>query len=107
MTRPSLQTLRHAALLAALLSPIGLAACSGAQAETDQSKLCIFSNDEQAKKCKPDELAYFSPGVWGSAQMPLNVIATYCNTNRPVQFNEAGVVCTFTDKRLWLLKAEK
>ncbi len=107
MTYSAPQVFRRAALLAALFSPLILSACGGAHAATDQSKLCIFSNDEQAKKCKPDELAYFSPDTWGNAQLPLIVIATYCNTNRPVQFNEAGVVCTFTDKRLWLLKTAK
>ncbi len=40
---------------------------------------------------------------WGNEQLPLNVIATYCNTNDPIEYNQAGVVCTFTDKRLWLL----
>jgi hypothetical protein len=107
MTHSAPQVFRRAALVLALFTPLVLSACSGAQAATDQSKLCIFSNDEQAKKCTPDELAYFSPDTWGNAQLPLIVIATYCNTNRPVQFNEAGVVCTFTDKRLWLLKTAK
>lgn len=72
--------------------------------QTDQSKLCVFSNDAQAKKCKTGELAYFSPDSWGNEQLPLNVVAAYCNTNHAVHFNNAGVVCTFTDKRLWLFK---
>jgi hypothetical protein len=67
---------------------------------TPQSALCVFSSDAQAKQCKPGELAYFSPDSWGNAQLPLNVIAAYCNTNHPIEFNHAGVVCTFTNKRL-------
>jgi hypothetical protein len=97
----------RAAWLLALAFPVLLSACGGAHGATDQSKLCVFSNDAQAKKCHSGELAYFSPNSWGNAQLPLNVIATYCNTNEPVQFNEAGVVCTFTDKRLWLLTPSK
>ncbi len=78
-----------------------LSGCGGHH--TDQSKLCAFSTDAQAKKCKAGDLAYFAPNSWGNEQLPLNVIATYCNTNDPIEFNQAGVVCTFTDKRLWLL----
>ncbi len=71
---------------------------------TEQSRLCIFGNNTQAKQCKAGELAYFSPDSWGNEQLPLNVIATFCNTNQPVLFNKSGVICTFTDKRLWLLQ---
>ena len=81
-----------------------LSGCSANGKETNQSKLCVFSNDAQAKKCKTGELAYFSPDSWGNDQLPLNVIATYCDTNRPIEFNVSGVICTFTDKRLWLLQ---
>jgi hypothetical protein len=70
---------------------------------TNQAKLCIFANADEATACHEGELAYFSPESWGNAQLPLGVIATYCNTNRPVQFNQGGVICTFTRKRLWLL----
>ncbi len=93
------------ALLAACVCATALlGGCGNEKNATDQSKICIFNSDAQAKHCKSGELAYFSPDTWGNAQLPLNVVATYCNTNRPVQFNEAGVVCTFTDKRLWLLQ---
>ena len=92
-----------------LSSALLLAACGGKpiaplSQRTRQSKLCIFSNDTQAKQCKAGELAYFSPDSWGNEQLPLNVIATFCNTNQPVLFNKSGVICTFTDKRKWLLK---
>ena len=107
MIRFSSPVLQRAALSAVLLAPLLLSACGGAQAETDQSRMCVFSTDAQTKKCKPGELAFFSPDGWGNEQLPLIVIATYCDTNRPVQFNKAGVVCTFTDKRLWLLKEAK
>ena len=106
MTISAPHALHRAAFLLILTAPLLLSGCGGASGTTDQSKLCIFSNDAQAKNCKSGELAYFSPDSWGNAQLPLNVIATYCNTDHPVQFNEAGVVCTFTDKRLWLLQQQ-
>lgn len=107
MTRIASPVWRRVTLSLALLAPLLLSACGGAQAGTDQSRMCVFSTDAQAKKCKSGELAFFSPDGWGNEQLPLIVIATYCDTNRPVQFNKAGVVCTFTDKRLWLLKDAK
>lgn len=92
-----------------VLATLGsLAGCHGthAAASTDQAKLCTFSSDLGAKRCKDGELAHFAPRSWGNEQLPLNVIAAYCNTNRPLEFNQAGVVCTFTDKRLWLLQPQ-
>lgn len=37
--------------------------------------------------------------MYGNESLPITVIAAYCNTNRPVYFNKAGVVCTFTNQR--------
>ena len=101
----NLRILGIASVLAALG---GLAGCHGGglTGRTDQARLCTFGSDQGAKRCKDGELAYFAPQSWGNEQLPLNVIAAYCDTNRPIQFNQAGVVCTFTDKRLWLLKPQ-
>lgn len=96
---------RITALAGGILLSALLAGCTQGRSETDQSKMCIFSNDAQAKKCTAGQLAFYSPDSWGNEQLPLNVIAVYCNTNDPVFFNKAGVICTFTDKRLFLLNA--
>ena len=83
---------------------VGCGPQQGAAQATPQGKLCVFSDNAAAAKCKDGELAYFSPDSWGNEQLPLGVIALYCNTNAQVLFNKSGVVCTFTDKRLWMLK---
>lgn len=94
---------RVIALAGGILLSTSLAGCVQSKSETDQSKMCIFSNDAQAKKCTAGQLAFYSPDSWGNEQLPLNVIAAYCNTNQPVFFNKAGVICTFTDERLFLV----
>ena len=37
--------------------------------------------------------------MYGNESLPITVIAAHCNTNRPVYFNKAVVVCTFTNQR--------
>lgn len=99
----ALRPWRAIALAGGILLSTLLAGCAQNKSETDQSKMCIFSNDAQAKKCTDGQLAFYSPDSWGNDQLPLNVIAVYCNTNQPVFFNKSGVVCTFTNKRFFLL----
>jgi hypothetical protein len=84
------------------LSLVIFTGCSQ-KAEVDQSKLCIYSNDEQAKQCKEGELAMFSPQSWGNEQLPLNVAAAYCDFNHEIMYNNSGVICVFTNKHLSLL----
>lgn len=67
--------------------------------QTDQSRICTFGDLTEAKRCHSGELAFFSPEIYGNESLPITVIAAYCDTNAPVYFNKAGVVCTFTDKR--------
>lgn len=74
-----------------------------AQPKIDQSKICAFADDSQAKKCSEGELALFQPKSWGSEQLPLNVAAVYCDFNYPVMHNNAGLLCVFTKKRMHLL----
>lgn len=66
----------------------------------DQSALCIFSSDEEAKLCKTGKLAFFKPNRWGNAQLPILAAAAYCDTNYQVIYNESGVLCVFTDERM-------
>jgi hypothetical protein len=93
-------------LLMTLLTGVTIfTGCSAFKSESnaiDQSKLCIFSDDDGAKKCKNGETLFFSPQNWGNEQLPLNVAALYCDTNYQIMYNNAGVVCIFTDKRLQL-----
>lgn len=88
---------------AVVLMSLALTGCARETHDINQSKMCIFSSDQQAKACKSGELAFFSPESWGNSQLPLNVIAAYCNTNQRIEFNKAGVICTFTKMRLWLV----
>lgn len=67
--------------------------------KVDQSSICVYRTDEEAKQCKNGQLSYFRPSSWGSEQLPLNVAATYCDLNHEVIYNSAGVVCVFTTER--------
>jgi len=85
------------------LTALILSGCNQGSPTVDQSKLCIYANDEQAKECKSGELSYYKPGQWGNEQLPLNVAAVYCDFNYPIQSNNSGVMCVFTNKRMHLL----
>lgn len=87
---------------------IGSATLTGCSAgSVDQSNLCIASTDEAAKKCSVGHLFYFQPQQWGNEQLPLNVMAAYCDFNHQIIHTNGGVMCVFTDKRLHLLDPEK
>ena len=80
-----------------------LAGCKEQAAQkppVDQSRICIYSNDEEARKCVNGELSFFNLTRWGNEQLPLFVVAQYCDTNYNITYNNAGVVCVFTDKRV-------
>ncbi|MAC99651.1 MAG: hypothetical protein CMK76_07200 [Pseudomonadales bacterium] len=47
--------------------------------------------------------ALFKPSRWGSEQLPLNIAGAYCDFNYQVMYNNSGVICVFTDKRLSLV----
>lgn len=77
-----------------------VSACNQGSPTVDQSKMCIYSTDEQAKDCEPGNLSWFRPTRWGSEQLPLNVAGAYCDFNYPIMHNNSGVICVFTDKRM-------
>lgn len=60
----------------------------------------IYSNDEEARKCVNGELSFFNPTRWGNEQLPLFAVAQYRDTNYNITYNNADVVCVFTDKRV-------
>ncbi|ABM26183.1 hypothetical protein Sputw3181_3371 [Shewanella sp. W3-18-1] len=84
------------------LAAIALVGCNQ-KAQIDQSKMCIYSTDEEAKQCKSGEMSWFKPSRWGNEQLPLNVAGAYCDFNYEVMYNNSGVICVFTDKRLLLV----
>ena len=80
-----------------------LAGCKEQAAQklpVDQSRICVYSNDEEARKCVNGELSFFNPTRWKNEQLPLFVIAQYCDTNYNITYNNVDVVCVFTDKRV-------
>lgn len=84
------------------LSVLALAGCNQ-KAQIDQSKMCIYSTDEEAKQCRNGEMSWFKPNQWGNEQLPFNVAGSYCDFNYEVMYNNSGVICVFTDKRLSLV----
>lgn len=90
--------------LLALLMVLPLTACLDKQ--VDQTALCTFTSDADARLCKEGELAWFKPARWGNEQLPLSVAAAYCDFNHPVMHNNAGVICVFTEKRLRLVNGQ-
>ena len=85
-----------------LLAILGLTGCNQ-DTQIDQSKICVVNTDAEAKQCKDGEMILFKPGRWGNEQLPLNIAAAYCDFNHEVMFNNSGVICVFTDKRLSLV----
>ncbi|MEX1221131.1 MAG: lipoprotein [Idiomarina sp.] len=94
------RTMKKAVLIA--VAAFALAGCNQ-QPHVDQSNLCIYSNDEEAKQCKTGEMAWYKPNRWGNEQLPLSVAGAYCDFNYEVMYNNAGVICVFTDKRMELV----
>jgi hypothetical protein len=81
---------------------VALVGCNQ-KAQIDQSKMCMYSTDDEAKQCKSGELSWYSPKRWGSEQLPLSAAVAYCDFNYEVMYNNSGVICVFTDKRLSLV----
>lgn len=72
----------------------------GASSKIDQSSVCYYSDDAQAKQCKEGQLFFFKPESWGNEQLPLVVASIYCDFNHPVMHTNAGVLCVFTKQRI-------
>ena len=97
--------MKVALTLAALITGVAVSGCfnggSGAGGDAiDQSNVCRFDSSDNAKQCKDGQLAFFQPTSFGNEQLPLLVVASYCDFNRPVVYNTGGVVCVFTTQRL-------
>ena len=69
--------------------------------ETPQDDLCIITKIPDAgSTCKVGQLMYFEPERWGNEQLPMTFIAVACDTNKPIYYNNGGVVCTFTYRKI-------
>lgn len=83
---------------------LALSGCFEDSSQVDQANLCTYSTDAQAERCKDGQLAWFKPEQWRNEQLPLSVAAAYCDFNHQVMYNNAGVICVFTNKRMNLVK---
>lgn len=59
-----------------------------------EKSYCLAIQKSDIDECPNNHLMLFAPISWGNSQFPLHVIAEYCDTEKPVIFNESGVVCT-------------
>lgn len=83
-----------------ILTALFLMSGCNQQAKIDQSDMCVYSTDEEAKQCKKGEMALFKPSRWGNEQLPILAAASYCDFNYEVMYNNAGLICVFTDERI-------
>lgn len=72
----------------------------------DQSDVCVVSkiNKDDIQKCTPGKLIFLSPQTWGSEKVPIELSAFFCDTNHQVIYNNSGVLCVYTDKRMHKIK---
>lgn len=57
------------------------------------STYCHATDERDVGKCQEGELMLFTPNSYGDKQLPLIVIASFCDYGAPIFFNEAGLVC--------------
>jgi len=96
--------------LALLGLTVILVACGGGKSDTPQkdtsassaqtasanaSKLCVFSNDEEADKCQSGQISLFAPHSFGNEQLPVIFAAKYCDFNFPMVSTVGSVSCVF------------
>lgn len=59
---------------------------------------CLVEGFGMIDLCPEGKLMFFAPNSFGNKQLPLAVIARYCDTKQPVYYNDGGVVCTKTTR---------
>ncbi|MEO8121940.1 MAG: hypothetical protein ABI606_21780 [Rhodoferax sp.] len=109
----SLQTNRTLILFAFMVSTVlALGGCGGGKSESSPStnktptaevndallgarQLCVFSNDDEAVKCKTGQTALFAPDRFGNEQLPVIFAAKYCDFNHPIALTNGAVGCVF------------
>lgn len=66
-----------------------------------QDKLCVVQSGDDAKaSCKEGQILLFRPARWGNEQLPITVSSVFCDFNHPIVWNDGGVTCVFTTRRL-------
>lgn len=60
---------------------------------TTGNTYCHATDERDVGKCQEGELMLFTPNSYGDKQLPLIVIASFCDYGAPIFFNEAGLVC--------------
>jgi len=78
-------------LLCALASPLQVL---GLLDSPDKDTVCNPKTIEEIKDCPNWQKMFFQPNSFGNVQLPLVVIAGFCDTSKPVFFNEGGCVKT-------------
>lgn len=68
----------------------------GVTPSSDKVTVCNPKSFDEIKDCPNGVKMFFQPGTWGNEQLPLLAIAGYCDTNKPVFYNNGGVVCIKT-----------
>ncbi len=92
--------LRALMLTTTAVATLTLGGCGGGKPKIDQNHLCVFSDEASAKKnCHTGDVALYAPSTFGNEQLPLMMIAGYCDTNAPIQFNKGGFVCRYDSVR--------
>lgn len=92
-------------MIAFVLIAAGLTACNPLEGKTtqtsnfDQSSLCTWTDENELKQCKEGQLGFFAPASFGNDQLPLLVVARYCDLRHQIVQNNGGVVCVITHQR--------
>ncbi len=69
------------------------------QSQIDQTSVCVYTDEQQAKLCREGQLAMFQPASFGNEQLPILAAATYCDFNYQIIHTNGAVLCVFTAKR--------
>lgn len=62
-------------------------------------RLCAFSNDEEAKKCRSGDVAIWLPQRWGNEQLAPITAAKYCDFDKSIALTNGAVSCVFYSGR--------
>ncbi|MEE2003011.1 hypothetical protein QWY20_16250 [Alkalimonas sp. MEB108] len=57
--------------------------------------LCQVDQNFDISACRDGNRFVFQPTRFGNEQLPISVIAAFCDIHQPIHFNKAGVVCIF------------
>lgn len=64
-----------------------------------QGRVCHVSDAAGAKNCNNGDVLLYRPNIFGNEQLPLLIVAAFCDFGHPIVYNTGGVTCIFTDKR--------